>query len=152
MYFLLFLNYLPLERVGSFNWTNLNPLHPRMLCAKFGWDWPSGSEEKKWKYGKFTTTPTTRTTTDKFIRIAHLSLWLRWGKTSNLQFIEVYEQKKQVYKIFLHFHFPISQQILITASNKDWPYGFWEITQCTTWRIYTFEILEKIWASLREVQ
>ena len=26
-------------------WTNLNPLHPRMLCAKFGWNWPIGSEE-----------------------------------------------------------------------------------------------------------
>ena len=30
----------------SFIWTNLNPLHPRMLCAKFGWNWPSGSEEE----------------------------------------------------------------------------------------------------------
>ena len=29
-----------------FIWTNLNPLHPRMLCAKFGWNWPSGSEEE----------------------------------------------------------------------------------------------------------
>ena len=27
-----------------FIWTNLNPLHQRMLCAKFGWNWPSGSE------------------------------------------------------------------------------------------------------------
>ena len=26
-------------------WTKLNPLHPRMLCAKFGWNWPSGSGE-----------------------------------------------------------------------------------------------------------
>ena len=24
-------------------WTKLNPIHPRMLCAKFGWNWPSGS-------------------------------------------------------------------------------------------------------------
>ena len=24
------------------NWTNLNPLHPGMLCAKFGWTWPNG--------------------------------------------------------------------------------------------------------------
>ena len=29
----------------SFRWTNLNPLHPRMLCAKFGWNWPNGSGE-----------------------------------------------------------------------------------------------------------
>ena len=24
-------------------WTTWNPLYPRMLCAKFGWNWPSGS-------------------------------------------------------------------------------------------------------------
>ena len=29
-----------------FIWTNLNPLHPRMLCAKFGWKWPSGSGDE----------------------------------------------------------------------------------------------------------
>ena len=29
----------PLKRVGSFI-TNLNPLHPKMHCAKFGWNWP----------------------------------------------------------------------------------------------------------------
>ena len=28
-----------------FIWINLNLLHPRMLCAKFGWNWPSGSGE-----------------------------------------------------------------------------------------------------------
>ena len=27
-------------------WTNLNPLHPRMYGAKFGWNWPSSSGEK----------------------------------------------------------------------------------------------------------
>ena len=29
-----------------FIWRNLNPLHPRMLCAKFGWSWMSGSGEE----------------------------------------------------------------------------------------------------------
>ena len=24
-------------------WTNLNPLYLRIICAKFGWNWPSGS-------------------------------------------------------------------------------------------------------------
>ena len=28
-----------------FVWTNLNPLHSRMFCAKFGWNWLSGSGE-----------------------------------------------------------------------------------------------------------
>ena len=44
--FSLFRNYLPLEKGGPFIWTNLNPLHPRMLCAKFGCNWLSGSEEE----------------------------------------------------------------------------------------------------------
>ena len=44
--FSLFHNYLPLEKGGSFIWTNLNPLHPKMLYAKFGWNWPSGSIEE----------------------------------------------------------------------------------------------------------
>ena len=46
MYFLRFLKYLPMEKGGPFIWTNLNPLHPMMLCAKFGWNWPSGSGQK----------------------------------------------------------------------------------------------------------
>ena len=34
----------------QFIWINLNPVYPRMFCAKFGWIWPSGSEKMKmWK-------------------------------------------------------------------------------------------------------
>ena len=29
-----------------FIWTNLNILYPRMLCVKFGWNWPCGSREE----------------------------------------------------------------------------------------------------------
>ena len=36
----------PWKRAGPFIWTNLNPLHPRMLCAKFGWNWLSGFGEE----------------------------------------------------------------------------------------------------------
>ena len=32
-----------------FIWTNLNLLRSRMLCAKFGWNWPSGSWEEEFK-------------------------------------------------------------------------------------------------------
>ena len=28
----------PLKRAGPCIWTNLNPLHPRMLCGKIGWN------------------------------------------------------------------------------------------------------------------
>ena len=44
--FLLFHNYLPLERAGPFIYSNLNSLNPRMHCAKFGWNWPWGSGEE----------------------------------------------------------------------------------------------------------
>ena len=46
------------KRMEPFIWTNLNFLLPRMPCAKFGWNWPSG-----WKCEKFTTTTMTTTTT-----------------------------------------------------------------------------------------
>ena len=43
MYFRYFVIISPWKRAGPFIWTNLNPLHPRMLCAKFGWNWLSCS-------------------------------------------------------------------------------------------------------------
>ena len=42
MYFHHFVIISPWKRAGSFIWTNLNPIHPRMLYAKFGWNWSSG--------------------------------------------------------------------------------------------------------------
>ena len=46
MYFRYFVIISPWKRAGSFIWTNLNPIHPRMLCVKFGWNWLSGSGEE----------------------------------------------------------------------------------------------------------
>ena len=45
MYFHYFLIISPWKRAGPFIWTNLNSLYPRMLFAKFGWNWLSGSGE-----------------------------------------------------------------------------------------------------------
>ena len=45
MYFCYFLIISTWKRTGPFIWTNLNPIHQRMLCAKFGWNWPRGSGE-----------------------------------------------------------------------------------------------------------
>ena len=84
--FLLFHNYLPLEKGGALHLNKLNPLHPGMLCANFGWNWTSGSVECE----KFTTTTTTSTTTTTthngqiLIRKAHLSLWLMWAKNGHM--------------------------------------------------------------------
>ena len=51
MYFYYFEIISPWKRAESFIWTkNLNPLHSRMLCAKFGWNWPNGSGEEIFKF------------------------------------------------------------------------------------------------------
>ena len=34
------------KRAWSFTWTNLNALHPRMHCCKFGWNWAGDSGEE----------------------------------------------------------------------------------------------------------
>ena len=48
MYFCYFVIISPWKRAGPFICTNvnLNHLHPRMHCAKFGWNWLSGSGEE----------------------------------------------------------------------------------------------------------
>ena len=46
MYFHHFLITSPWKRARPFIWKNLNPLYPRMISAKFGWNWPSGSWEE----------------------------------------------------------------------------------------------------------
>ena len=49
-YFCYFVIISPWKRVGPFFWTNLNPLHPRVLCAKFGWNWLSVSGEEDFNF------------------------------------------------------------------------------------------------------
>ena len=39
------------EIESPFHWTKLNNFPSRMLCAKFGWNWPCGSEGAD--FGKF---------------------------------------------------------------------------------------------------
>ena len=46
MYFRYFVIISPWKRVGPFIWTNLNSLHPRMHCVKYGWNWLGGLEKK----------------------------------------------------------------------------------------------------------
>ena len=50
MYFRYFIIISPWKWARPFIWRNLNPLHPRMLGAKFGWNWPSGSREEDFKF------------------------------------------------------------------------------------------------------
>ena len=50
----------PLGTTRPFIWPNLNPLHPGILSAKFGWNWPSGFWRRRWKCVKFTDGQTDR--------------------------------------------------------------------------------------------
>ena len=84
MYFLLFRNYLPLEKGGAFHLNKLDSPSPKdALCQVWLKFYPLGVW--RWKCEKFTTTPTT-TTTDNWqilIRKAHLSLGS--GELKNLK-------------------------------------------------------------------
>ena len=85
MHFRYFIIISPWKRAGPFIFTNLNILHPRMLCAKFGWNWPSGSEEEYENVKSLQTDRWKDKQTDdgrQVIRNAHLSLQLRWAKKS----------------------------------------------------------------------
>ena len=62
-----------------------------MLCAKFGWNWPSGSGEEDENVKSLQTDGRTDRRTDRqtddgrqVIRKAHLSFQLRWAKNENL--------------------------------------------------------------------
>ena len=72
----------PWRRAWPFIWKNLNPLHPRMLCAKFGWNWPSGSGEEDLNVKSLRTDGGTDgriTGQTDYRRKTHLSLRLRWA-------------------------------------------------------------------------
>ena len=100
MYFHYFVIISPWERAWPFIWTNLNPLYPRMLCAKFGWNWPSGSGEKdenmKSLRRQRQRRQRQRRTTDKFwsekltwafgsgeLKTPQLTSWYNWNSSSS---------------------------------------------------------------------
>ena len=47
MYFCYFVHISPWKKAWPFMWINLKLLHPRILCANFGQNWPNGSWEKE---------------------------------------------------------------------------------------------------------
>ena len=52
-YFCYFVIISPWKSAGPFIRTNLNPLHPRMLCAEFGWNWLIGFGEDYWNLSMY---------------------------------------------------------------------------------------------------
>ena len=80
MYFRYFVIISPWKKVGPSIWIHFNPHYPKMRCAKFGWNWSSGSGKKRWKWEKFTDRRTEEQTDGQRtagIRKAHLSFQLR---------------------------------------------------------------------------
>ena len=112
MYFHHFVIISPWKRAGSFIWTNLNPHHPRMPRAKFGWNWPSGSGEEDENVKSLQTDRQTDRRTERrkdgrtdgqtddgrqVIRKAHLSFQLRWAKKLNT----MYELELEAFRLSL---------------------------------------------------
>ena len=70
MYFCYFVIISPWKKELPFIWTNLNSLHPKMFCAKFDWNWPSGSEEEDENVKR--TTGDQKSSLGKFSNFLHL--------------------------------------------------------------------------------
>ena len=47
MHFCFFIIISPWKRTGPFIWTHVGSFHPKMLCAKFSWNWSCVVLEKK---------------------------------------------------------------------------------------------------------
>ena len=60
--------------------TNLNPLHPGMLCAKCYWNWSNGSGEEEENMKIYEDNEYKDDDGQIVIRKAHLILLLRWAK------------------------------------------------------------------------
>ena len=82
-------------------WTNLNPLHPRMLYAKFGWNWPIGSWEEVENRKSLQTDGQTDRRTDR--RMDGQTTDERWSKKLTWAFssgeLKTYKERQQGEKI-----------------------------------------------------
>ena len=118
--FLLFHYYLPWKRVGPFIWRHLNPLYPRMLCAKFGWNWSGGSWEEDFKFqilkrifSYYAIIPLVLVHSEPFICFTTLVCFV-WS------FIEIDRVKKKIKADFwksIHFYY----FSIISPSVMVWP-------------------------------
>ena len=111
MYFHYFLIISPWKRAWPFIWTNLNPHHPRILCAKFGWNWPCCSWEEVQNVKCLQTDGQTDGRTDRRtndgqqeIRKAHLTFQLRCAKNCML---------------FKHCNYNVSKRLLFHNFSRS---------------------------------
>ena len=127
--FSIFRYHSPLERVWHFILKNLNPLHPRMLCAKFGWNWPSGSGEedenvKSLHQDRGSDGRRDRQTDDgqQAIKKAPLSFHPRWATKKHIQ----------IKSKFWNVHW-ISLFDAILRSNQEWFSSHRENRNTSSW-------------------
>ena len=116
MYFCYFVIITPWKRAGPFIWTNLNPLYSRMLCAKFGWNWPCGFGEVDENVKSLQTDGQTNIRTDRQTGLQNTDeRWsekLTWAFSSGELKIEgnpvekEEERKSCMFVKFLCVHFP----------------------------------------------
>ena len=101
IYFRYFLIISPWKRAGPFIWTNLNPLHPRMLCAKFDWNWSSGSGEEDENVKSLQTDRRTDGQTDRQTTDDRWSEQLTWAFSSG----ELKTCNQSIFIIFIFIQF-----------------------------------------------
>ena len=77
MYICYFIVISPWKRAGPSIWTSLNPHHQRMFCAKFVWNWTSGSWEEV--QNRKSLQRDGQRDRWQVIRKAHLSFQIRWA-------------------------------------------------------------------------
>ena len=108
MYFHYFVIISPWKRAGPFIWTNLNPLHPRMLWTKFGWNWPCGTGEEDENVKSLQTDGQTDGQTDRQTTDDRWSEKLTWAFSSGeLKTIEKFTINKFANSCVNHLGFNI---------------------------------------------
>ena len=119
MYFRYFVIISLSKRTGPFILTNLNPFYLRILCAKFGWNWPCGSWEDK--IVKSLQQKTTTATTDDgqiSIRKAPLSIQLRWAKKCKVKKVCKPTAMNNVKNIAARLNFEMKTEIMFKILMK----------------------------------
>ena len=130
-YFHYFLIITPWKRAWPFIWKKtLNPLHPRMLCAKFGSNRPSGSGEEDLNVKSLRTDARTDRRIDgqtDDMRKAHLSLRLRWAKKERSPYtfsIDKQSSKYIINSVNIHIISPLFwSRFFLVLGVEEWDYG-----------------------------
>ena len=127
MYFCYFIIISPWEKTWYFIWTNLNLLHSKLLCAKFGWNWLSGS-------GKV----------DKNVKSLCMDGWTEWTdnrlsenftwSSSSGDRAKNQKKKKKEHTCRNHFHFKTLKMAKILLIRKK--HYFINYCKCIIFSVY----------------